>query len=111
MLKTILRNLISNAVKFTGTNGKVRISASAGTSEVEIVVGDNGGGIRADDLCKLFRVDNAFTTRGTENEKGTGLGLVLCKEFVERHGGYISVKSKSDKGSKFKVTLPSNSNY
>ena len=111
MLKTILRNLISNAVKFTGINGKVRISASAGTSEVEIVVGDNGGGIRADNLCKLFSIDNAFTTRGTENEKGTGLGLVLCKEFVERHGGCISVKSKSGKGSKFKFTLPSNSNY
>jgi len=111
MLKTILRNLISNAVKFTGINGKVKISASTGMSGVEIVVGDNGGGIRADDLCKLFRIDNVFTTRGTENEKGTGLGLVLCNEFVEKHGGCISVKSKSGKGSKFRFTLPSNSNY
>lgn len=106
MLKTILRNLISNAVKFTNANGKVSIEATNAGSCVEIVVADNGNGIRAEDICKLFKVDIAFSTRGTENERGTGLGLVLCKEFVEKHRGTITVESKPGKGSQFKLTLP-----
>ena len=106
MLKTIFRNLISNAVKFTNANGIVSIEATNKDATVEIVVADNGNGIRAEDICKLFKVDIAFSTRGTENERGTGLGLVLCKEFVEKHGGIITVESKPGKGSRFKLTLP-----
>lgn len=110
MLKTILRNLISNAVKFTNANGTVSIEATNADSWVEIVVADNGSGIRAEDIGKLFKVDIAFSTRGTENERGTGLGLVLCKEFVERHGGSISVESNPGVGSQFKFILPLNTN-
>jgi len=106
MLKTILRNLISNALKYTQKNGNVWVSASINDSNVEIVVADDGGGIKADDLCKLFRIDVVFSTEGTEKEKGTGLGLVLCKEFIEKHGGNISVESELGKGSKFKFTFP-----
>jgi len=110
MLKTILRNLISNALKFTNANGGVRINAITGVSGAEIVVADSGNGIRTADINKLFKVDVAFSTRGTENEKGTGLGLILCKEFVEKHGGHISAESKHGEGSQFKFTLPYNSN-
>jgi PAS domain S-box-containing protein len=110
MLKTILRNLISNAIKFTPTTGKIEIKTSMRDSEIEIVVADNGVGIKAENISKLFMVDIAFSTHGTENERGTGFGLILCKEFVERHGGIISVESIPDCGSQFKFTLPYNSN-
>lgn len=106
MLKTILRNLISNAIKFTNANGKVSIEAVTEDSGVEIDVADNGRGIKAENMEKLFNVGISFSTRGTENEKGTGLGLILCKEFVEKHGGSISAESTPGKGSKFKFTLP-----
>jgi signal transduction histidine kinase len=110
MLKTILRNLISNAMKFTNRNGKVRISAITLDTSLEIIIADNGQGIKEKNLSKLFKADNTFSTLGTENERGTGLGLILCREFVEKHGGSISVKSKPGKGSQFKFTLPFNSN-
>ena len=106
MLKTILRNLISNALKFTRTNGKVTVVAELCESAVLVVVEDNGEGIRAEDMTKLFNVGIAFSTRGTENEKGTGLGLILCKEFVEKHKGVLSAESQPGRGSKFKFTLP-----
>ena len=108
MLKTILRNLISNALKFTNSNGEVRIKAKTGDSGVEIEVEDNGGGIKEVDIHNLFRVDLSFSRSGTKNEKGTGLGLILCKEFVEKHGGKISAESKHGEGSQFKFTLPFN---
>jgi len=111
MLKTILRNLISNAIKFTPTSGKIEIKASIKGSEIEIVVADNGVGIKAENVCKLFMTDITFSTHGTENERGTGFGLILCKEFVERHGGIITVESIPGKGSQFKFTLPYHSNY
>lgn len=110
MLKTILRNLISNAIKFTNATGTVIVNATIGDSGVEIVVADNGKGISALDINKLFKIDIAFSTRGTENENGTGLGLVLCKDFVEKHGGSISAESKPDCGSQFKFILPFNTN-
>jgi len=110
MLKTILRNLISNALKFTNANGEVKIKAKTGDSGVEIEVEDNGGGINAVDIHKLFKVDVSFSRPGTENERGTGLGLILCKEFVEKHGGHISAESKHGEGSQFKFTLPYQSN-
>jgi len=106
MLKTILRNLISNAIKFTNRNGKVEVTAKIDDRKVEISVSDSGIGMTKDTISKLFRIDANLTTPGTENEKGTGLGLFLCKEFVEKHGGNIWVESESEKGSTFKFILP-----
>lgn len=106
MLKAVLRNLISNAIKFTNAQGKVTVEALNEHLSVHVVVTDNGSGIRPEDIDKLFNVGVAFSTRGTENEKGTGLGLILCKEFVEKHGGKITVESEPGIGSKFSFTLP-----
>jgi signal transduction histidine kinase len=106
MLSTILRNLISNAIKFTNLGGKIDISAVSQQDHVEISVADNGVGISEENQKKLFGADVNFTMNGTENESGTGLGLMLCKEFVEKHGGRIWVESKLGKGSDFKFTLP-----
>ena len=106
MIKTILRNLISNAIKFTHKNGKVEVKTIVEDQNVEISVSDTGIGMTNETISKLFRIDADISTKGTENEKGTGLGLFLCKEFVEKHGGKIWVESESGKGSIFKFTLP-----
>jgi len=106
MFKTILRNLISNAIKFTNQGGTIRISAVKDGSNILITVSDNGIGIKPKDIGKLFDFSQLLTTAGTANEKGTGLGLMLCKEFVTKHGGKIWVESKKGKGSDFKFTLP-----
>ncbi|MGD0756291.1 MAG: two-component regulator propeller domain-containing protein [Bacteroidales bacterium] len=111
MIKTILRNLISNAIKFTHKNGKVEVKAQIMNSQVEISVSDSGIGMTEETIAKLFRIDGNLSTRGTENEKGTGLGLFLCKEFVEKHAGKIWVESESGKGSVFKLVLPSAINH
>jgi signal transduction histidine kinase len=106
MIKTIFRNLISNAIKFTSKNGRVEVNAITKIKCVEISVSDNGIGMTKETMEKLFRIDSNLSTRGTENEKGTGLGLFLCKEFVEKHGGKIEVDSENGKGSTFIVSLP-----
>jgi PAS domain S-box-containing protein len=106
MLKTILRNLISNAIKFTHVEGTIDIYAISDSECVEITVADNGVGMVEEIRNKLFETDKNPTTSGTANEKGSGLGLMLCKEFVEKHGGRIWVKSELGKGSEFKFTLP-----
>jgi len=106
MTKTIFRNLISNAIKFTYTGGNISISATEGKKFVEIEVKDNGAGISEETLKKLFKTDKLQSLSGTNNERGTGLGLLLCKEFVGLHGGKIWVESEPGKGSKFKFTLP-----
>lgn len=106
MLKTVLRNLVSNSIKFTHKNGRIDIYAEANHNIVTITVSDNGTGIHPDTLTKLFDISQKITTVGTANEKGTGLGLLLCKEFVEKHGGKIWVESELGKGSDFKFTLP-----
>ena len=107
MIKTILRNLISNAIKFTHKNGKVEVTARIDNKHVEISVSDNGIGMTKETMSKLFRLDGNLSTPGTENEKGTGLGLFLCKEFVDKHGGKIWAESRSGNGSVFKFVLPS----
>ena len=106
MIKTILRNLLSNAIKFTFRNGKVELKALLKNNEVQITVSDNGIGMTKKTIVNLFRIDANLSTQGTENEKGTGLGLFLCKEFVEKHGGKIWVESLEGKGSQFTFTLP-----
>jgi signal transduction histidine kinase len=106
MLKMILRNLISNAIKFTNKDGQIDISAAKTDSIITISVLDNGIGITPNNLTKLFELSQVFSTTGTEEEKGTGLGLMLCKEFVEKHGGKIWAESEYGKGSEFKFTMP-----
>jgi signal transduction histidine kinase len=106
MLKTIFTNLISNAIKFSHPNSEVIISLKANNNVAEISIKDFGVGIPDENLNHLFDVGSNFTTKGTLNESGTGLGLLLCKEFIEKHGGKIWVESEAGKGSSFKFTLP-----
>lgn len=106
MLKSVVRNLVSNGIKFTNRGGRVFINTVTKQSLVEITVSDNGVGIDEETCDKLFRIDTTVLTTGTANERGSGFGLILCKEFVEHNGGKIWVKSKIRKGSKFKFTVP-----
>jgi PAS domain S-box-containing protein len=106
MLSTIFRNLVSNAIKFSFPKGQILISAEQKNGEYVFSVQDYGIGIRPDVLDKLFRIDQSYTSNGTQNEKGSGLGLLLCKEFVDRHSGRIWVESEQWKGSIFYFTLP-----
>ena len=108
MLNTVLRNLVSNSIKFTNKNGRIDIYAEANHTNAIIIVSDNGIGIEPDTKNKLFDISQILSTEGTENEKGTGLGLILCKDFVGKHGGKIWVESEVGKGSDFKFTLPLN---
>jgi len=106
MVKTIIRNLISNAIKYTNNNGTINISASENKQFIEISVKDNGIGITQEIQKKLFKIDYLNSIPGTNNEKGTGLGLLLCKEFVELNGGMLNLASDTGKGSTFYFTLP-----
>jgi len=106
MLKTILRNLISNSIKFTNNNGQINIYTEKNDTNVIITISDNGVGIDMNNQEKIWDFTKSISTNGTADEKGTGFGLLLCKEFVEKHGGKIWVESESDKGSDFKFTLP-----
>jgi two-component system, sensor histidine kinase and response regulator len=106
MLHTILRNLVTNAIKFTPSNGSVKINSKINSHEVYITVDDTGIGIAKENMEKLFRIDKQASTLGTEGETGTGLGLVLCKEMVERNNGKIWVESNPGEGSCFTFALP-----
>jgi PAS domain S-box-containing protein len=106
MIPTVLRNLVSNAIKFTRPRGTVTVNAKNIRNYTEIAVIDNGIGIPADLIDKLFRIEENVTRSGTANEEGTGLGLVLSKEFVEKNNGTIRVSSKPGKGSSFTIRLP-----
>ncbi len=106
MVSTIIRNLVSNAVKFTCQGGKVRIAAKQSNPMVSIRVADTGVGMDRELADKLFSMDRGKSRIGTEGEKGTGLGLVICREFVERHGGEIMVDSRPGQGTVVEVTLP-----
>ena len=108
MLQTILRNLISNALKFTPTNGKIEINVISNTNELVISVKDTGIGISEEDIQKLFTIGSNYSKHGTENESGTGLGLLLCKEFVEKHHGRIWVESQIGKGTIFYFSINQN---
>jgi len=106
MVRTVLRNLISNAVKYTNIGGKITISASERKQYVEIAVKDNGTGISFEVRRNLFKIDGFHSKAGTNDEIGTGFGLLLCKGFIEMHGGDIRVESAQGIGSKFIFTLP-----
>jgi two-component system, sensor histidine kinase and response regulator len=106
MINTIFRNLVSNAIKFTHYGGVINIYAVQNLSDVTITITDNGVGMDPDIINKLFDFSYKITTEGTAQEKGTGLGLLLCKDFVEKHGGKIWAESQLGKGSVFKFTLP-----
>lgn len=105
MLHTILRNLISNGIKFSHKGGRVQVRAEPGGERVEVTVADNGVGMSPRKLDELFRIDVTHSTPGTMEESGSGLGLLLCKEFVERHGGTLSVTSTQGQGSAFQFSL------
>ncbi len=109
MLKTILRNLISNAIKFTKSGGSIIVSVVLEQNQVQFSVSDNGLGIKEEVSKKLFKMSANTSSLGTANEKGSGLGLALCKEFVKKLGGDIWLKSKEGDGSDFRFTLPLNS--
>ncbi len=102
----IIRNLLTNAIKFTHPGGKIIVSTKMEGDFLEISISDTGIGISPKNLSKIFRIDSKFSSLGTNKEKGTGLGLILCQEFVEKQGGTIRVESELGKGSKFTFTLP-----
>lgn len=106
MLSTVLRNLINNALKFTGENGEVKITIEETEDHVCVFVVDNGIGMTQDEVDSLFVLDSQISTMGTAGETGTGLGLILCHSFVEKHGGTITVESELGLGSTFLVSLP-----
>jgi two-component system sensor histidine kinase/response regulator len=109
MINTVMRNLLSNAIKFTKPGGEILISINQNPNEITVSVKDSGIGISADRIEKLFRIDENYSTPGTNNEIGTGLGLILCKEFIEKHGGRIWAESVLGCGSTFSFTLPGTS--
>lgn len=106
MINTVIRNLLSNAIKFTMPGGHIEVSAALNDTKVFISIKDNGVGMDDNTLKKLFNINNTIKSSGTSGEKGTGLGLILCKEFVERNGGNISVQSILDNGSTFAFSIP-----
>lgn len=106
MLETIIRNTMNNSIKFTPDGGKITVSSHRDNSGIVICVEDNGVGIAKENLEKLFQLDSNYKTKGTKGERGTGLGLVICKEFVDYHKGNIWVESVLGRGSKFFISLP-----
>ena len=111
MLQSLVQNLISNAIKFTPNGGSIEISEKQFDSYIEYTVSDTGVGIKESDIDKVFRIDMNFSTKGTEQEKGTGLGLILCKEIVNIHSGEISINSVVGKGTNIIFTLNKAKNY
>ena len=106
MIATIVRNLLTNAIKFTRNDGMVSVSHRVIDNNHEITFGDNGVGIPAENIDKLFSIDTKVATAGTAGEPGTGLGLILCREFIQKNSGTIRVESEVGKGSRFIITLP-----
>ena len=106
MIITVLRNLIGNAIKFTNENGNIKIQFTDLGAEIEIKIIDDGVGISTEDMDKLFRIDVQHSSFGTNKEKGTGLGLLLCNEFVSKHNGTISVDSTLGEGTSFTIKIP-----
>lgn len=106
MIETVIRNLVNNAIKFTASGGKITISAKNNHHFLEVSVSDTGIGISPENLPRLFQFEDFHSTQGTAGELGTGLGLIICHEFIKKHGGEMSVTSEQGKGSIFTFTLP-----
>ena len=106
LLDTVMRNLLSNAVKFTAEGGSVTITGEESEQHVVVHISDTGIGIKPENIAKLFRIDTNCSTKGTDNEEGTGLGLILCKDFLAKMDGTISVESVPGIGSVFSFNLP-----
>ncbi len=106
MINTVVRNLLTNALKFTPKSGKINVKAFSDTDKIFVSITDNGVGMDQPTLQKLFRIDEFHNSVGTSGETGTGLGLIICQEFVNRHKGTISVQSEPGKGSTFTFSLP-----
>ncbi|MEN8158076.1 MAG: two-component regulator propeller domain-containing protein [Bacteroidota bacterium] len=106
MINSVIRNLMTNAVKFTDRDKRVEVRVEEKANEIEVSVVDQGIGIARENLERLFRIDQKFKSTGTSGEKGTGLGLIICREFVEKNGGVISVQSTPGHGTTFAFTLP-----
>ncbi len=106
MLLTIIRNIVSNSIKFTKPGGKITLDVKSDEDHFIFSVTDNGVGIKKENLSRLFSLDNNLSTKGTNNEIGTGLGLILCKEMIEKHNGKIWVESTEGKGTTFYFTIP-----
>lgn len=113
LINTVIRNLLSNALKYTPNFGEVTIRTfnTGHTNKITVSIEDTGVGMLEETMAKLFRIESAMSNPGTNSEQGTGLGLILCKEFVEMNGGTIGVESKLNNGSKFWFTLPKSMNY
>jgi signal transduction histidine kinase len=105
-LKVVLRNLISNAIKFTSQKGRITLFTTIENSGMVIGIEDNGKGMTSDELDKLFHADTHFSNSGTMGEMGAGIGLLLCKELIELNGGKLEAESTVGKGSKFYFKLP-----
>jgi signal transduction histidine kinase len=108
MVVTVLRNLISNAIKFTQIDGKIMVFAEIKQNELIVSISDNGVGISKARMDNLFKITEKHSTPGTQKEKGTGLGLILCKEFIEKNKGKIWIESQVGIGTTFYFTLPLN---
>ncbi len=108
MLDMVIRNLINNAIKFSRPAGQVTVSASRLDEVVLVSIADTGVGIKPEDIAKLFKIGSQHTTAGTAKEKGTGLGLIMCKEMIERNKGQIWLESELGKGTVVKFTVPAN---
>ncbi len=106
MINTVIRNLLSNAIKYTYPNGSITLSNKLTHNTIKFSVQDTGIGISADDCNKIFKINFAHTTEGTNKETGTGIGLILCKEFIDRHKGKIWVNNKVNIGSIFHFSIP-----
>ena len=108
MISIVLRNLISNAIKFSPVGSRIKINAIKENNELKISVVDEGVGIPEDHIPKLFKLDQNISTVGTDGEQGSGMGLILCSDILKKHNGKISVQSKEGRGSMFTIILPSN---
>jgi two-component system, sensor histidine kinase and response regulator len=110
MLLLILRNLVSNALKFTPNGGEISLSSVFLNSKIKIQISDNGIGINPEKIAKLFKIETRVSSPGTENEPGNGLGLILCREFTQQHGGEMGIESILGSGTSVWFTLPSSEN-
>lgn len=108
MFATVMRNLVTNAIKYTPKRGMISISSNIINNKLHVSVNDNGVGIKTEDFSKIFSITEKYTKQGTEQEEGSGLGLILCKEFIDLHKGEIWVESEIGEGSTFRYTIPIN---